>query len=109
METTAAFRDFYAPRNCFYGMTGVILKSDTAHSSITASCGKEQGGFGEDELLLLRVDAHLQRHLRERVLHSAYPLRVFCTAYLDCYPHGFLLTDDERRVLHVNASGPEIL
>jgi DNA-binding CsgD family transcriptional regulator len=110
LECCAAFREFYAPRDCYYGMAGTILVTDTGQSFISTLRGTEDGPFGEFERATLRA---LMPHLkRAALLHGEFGsmrrrLAAF-TAHLDRYPHAFLLTDAECRVLYANPKANEI-
>ena len=109
MESSAAFREFYSPRDCAHGMGGVILVSGTGRSVISIVRGAVDGPFGESEKATLRA---LMPHLkRAALLHGELgsmrsQLATF-TGHLDRYPHAFLLTDAERRVLYANAAARE--
>jgi DNA-binding CsgD family transcriptional regulator len=110
MEASETFQKFYAPRNCIYGMGGVILVTAAGNSMITAVRGAEEGPFGEPELEIVRA---LMPHLRRAaLLHGEFgsmrdQLAIF-TGHLDRYPHGFLVADAERRVLYSNTAAREI-
>jgi DNA-binding CsgD family transcriptional regulator len=110
-EASAAFREFYAPRDCIHGMGGVILASGTGQSVITAQRGRKEGPFGEEEKSILR---QLMPHLkRAALLHGELgSLRrevATFTGHLERYPYAFLLIDAERHVLYSNAAAREIL
>jgi DNA-binding CsgD family transcriptional regulator len=110
MEASEAFKKFYAPRDCIYGLGGVILVTAAGNSMITAVRGAEDGPFGEPELEIVRA---LMPHLRRAaLLHGEFgsmrdQLAIF-TGHLDRYPHGFLVADARRRVLYSNTAAREI-
>lgn len=110
LEASAAFREFYAPRDAIHGMGGAILRTGTGQSIIAAVRGTADGPFTESEKAVLQP---LMPHLkRAALLHGELgslrrQLATF-TAHLDRYPHAFLLTDADRRVLYANASAREI-
>jgi DNA-binding CsgD family transcriptional regulator len=111
MEASAAFREFYAPRDVYYGMGGSILRSATGHSLISVARGNTAGPFQEKELAVLRS---LMPHLkRAAVLHGEFcSLRSQVSAFtghLNRYPYGFLLVDSERRVLYANPAAWKIV
>jgi DNA-binding CsgD family transcriptional regulator len=110
MESSAAFREWYAPRDGIHGFGGTILATGTAQSVITAIRSAAVGPFGESEKAILRA---LMPHLkRAALLHgelgSTRSQLVTFTSHLDRYPHSFLLIDAERRVLYANAATREI-
>jgi len=110
MESSAAFQEFYAPRDCIHGMGGVILLTKTGQSMIAAVRGAADGPFTESEKAVVRP---LMPHLRRAaLLHGELgSLRRQLAAFaghLDRYPHAFLITDIERRVLYANSSAREI-
>ncbi len=104
-EQSAAYREFYHPRGIDCGFGGVFLRTDAGSSGITVARGKEQGACGELETSILRS---LMPHLRRAaILHGELAsmrvqLATF-TGHLDRYPHPFLLTDADCRVLYANA------
>jgi hypothetical protein len=109
-EQSAAYREFYGPRGIDFGFGGVFLRTDAGSSAITVARGEEQGPCGERETSLLRS---LMPHLRRAaILHGELAsmrarLATF-TGHLDRYPHSFLLTDADSRVLYANAAAREI-
>jgi DNA-binding CsgD family transcriptional regulator len=111
MEASEAFQQFYAPRDCIYGLGGVILANAAGQSMISAVRGAQDGPFGEPELEIVRA---LMPHLRRAaLLHGEFgsmrdQLAIF-TGHLDRYPHGFLVADARRRVLYSNTAAREII
>ena len=62
MESSEAWRDFYLPRDAYFGFGGVILRSELHFCEIAVVRGKERGPFTEGEIDLLRLlMPHLQR------------------------------------------------
>jgi DNA-binding CsgD family transcriptional regulator len=110
IEPSAAFQEFYGPRDYFHGMGGTILVTGTGRSLITATRGAGAGPFGEPEQPILRA---LMPHLRQAaILHGEWGLvrarlDTF-TGHLDRYRHAFLLIDAERRVLYSNDAAREL-
>lgn len=110
MHASRVFREFYGPHDCYYGFGGIVLRSETAQSAIIAQRGQADGPFGERELAIL---GPLMPHLRQAaLLHGEWAaqqaqLATF-TGHLDRYPHAFLLTDAECRVLYANAAAREL-
>ncbi len=89
MESSAAFREWYAPRDGIHGFGGTILATGTAQSVITAIRSAAAGPFGESEKAILRA---LMPHLkRAALLHgelgSTRSQLVTFTSHLDRYPH----------------------
>lgn len=109
MESSAAFREFYAPRDGIHGFGGVILVTGTGQSVITALRSAAAGPFGAAEKATLRaLMPHLKRAaLLHAELGSARSQLVTFTIHLDRYPHSLLLADAERRVLYANAAARE--
>jgi DNA-binding CsgD family transcriptional regulator len=111
LESSATFREFYAPRDCIHVLGGGILTTPTGQSMISCHRGAEAGPFGEMEKSILRP---LMPHLkRAALLHGELgslrrQLATF-TGHLDRYPYAFLLTDGERRVLYSNTAAREIV
>jgi DNA-binding CsgD family transcriptional regulator len=110
IESSAAFREFYEPRDGIHGFGGIILVTGMGQSIITAMRTAAAGPFGEPEKAILRA---LMPHLkRAALLHgelgSTRSQLVTFTSHLDRYPHSFLLIDAERRVLYANAATREI-
>jgi DNA-binding CsgD family transcriptional regulator/PAS domain-containing protein len=110
MESSAAFREFYRPRDGVHGFGGTILVTGTGQSVITAIRTSAAGPFGEPEEVILRA---LMPHLkRAALLHgelgSTRSQLITFTGHLDRYPHSFLLIDAERRILYANAAAREI-
>lgn len=109
-EASAAFREFYQPRDCIHGMAGAILATSSGRSHISAFRAAADGPFGEAELSALRG---LMPHLkRAALLHGEIgslrrQISIF-TGHLERYPYAFLLTDAERRVLYSNAAARTI-
>lgn len=109
-EASAAFREFYAPRNCIHSMGGVILETATGRSYISAFRGANGGPLGEPEKSILRP---LMPHLkRAALLHGELgslrrQLGTF-TDHLNRYSNAFLLTDVECRVLYANDAAREV-
>ena len=68
LEQSAAYRDFYGPRDCIFGFGGMILKTDSGASAIALVRGKAQGPCGEREKSLLQP---LLPHLRRAALLQA--------------------------------------
>lgn len=110
IEASATYREFYAPQGAVHGVGGTILVTGTGQSVIIATRGPEAGPFGEAEKDTLRP---LLPHLkRAALLHGKFgamrrQVATF-TGHLDRYPHGYLLTDAERRILYANAAAREI-
>jgi len=109
-QQSAAYREFYGPRDIDFGFGGVFLRVGTGSSGITVARGKEPGPCGEREISILRS---LMPHLRRAaILHGELAsmrarLATF-TGHLDRYPHPFLLTDADSRVLYANVAAREI-
>lgn len=110
MEASAAFREFYAPRDYVHGVGGIILNNNLGQSAISVSRGVKDGPFGESEKAILR---RLLPHLRRAaLLHGELgsvrtQLNTFA-GHLDRYPYAFLLADAERRVLYANKPAREL-
>lgn len=110
MEASAAFREFYAPRNYLHGMGGIIQVKESGQSAISVTRNAEAGPFGETEKDVLRP---LMPHLkRAATLHGELGLLrrkvEMLTDHLDRYPHAFFLTDPDCRVLYANAAAREL-
>ena len=111
MEASSAFREFYQPRDCIYGVGGIILVTSAGSSVISALRGAAAGAFGEGEKAVLSA---LMPHLkRAALLHGEIgslrrQLSTF-TGHIERYPYGFLLTAPDRRVLYSNAAAREIV
>jgi len=109
-EQSAAYREFYGPLGLDCGFGAVFLRTDAGGSAIATQRGREQGACGERESSILGL---LMPHLRRAaILHGELAsmrvqLATF-TGHLDRYPHPFLLTDAESRVLYANAAAREI-
>jgi hypothetical protein len=111
IESSAAWRDFYLPRDACFGFGGVILKTELHFCQIAVVRGEKRGPFTQGEIDLLRdLMPHLQRGamlfaelngLRSRV--SAF------TGHIDRAPQAVCMLDAERRVLYANPSASEIL
>jgi DNA-binding CsgD family transcriptional regulator/PAS domain-containing protein len=111
MESSAAWRDFYLPRDAHFGFGGVILRSELQFCEIAVVRGEKRGPFTESEIELLRdLMPHLQRGamlfgelnaLRSRV--SAF------TGHIDRAPQAVCMLDANRRVLYANPAASEIL
>lgn len=111
MENSPFYRDYLASRDWYYGMGGVILRTETSMSAISMLRGRGKGPCEESERSLLRT---LLPHLRRAaLLHgelSALRARQSAfTGHLDRYPQGFLLTDQDRHILFANRAGHEFL
>jgi DNA-binding CsgD family transcriptional regulator/PAS domain-containing protein len=108
-EASLAFRQFYAPLNAVHGMGGIILVNSAGRSIIAATRRAEDGPFGETEKSILRpLMPHLKRAaLLHGELGSLRAQLATFTGHLDRYPNPFLLIDQERRVLYVNAAARE--
>jgi DNA-binding CsgD family transcriptional regulator len=109
-EPSAAYREFYGPLGLDCGFGGIFLRAGAGGSAIVTQRGKEQGPCGEREILILRP---LMPHLRRAAivhgdLASMRAQLATFTGHLDRYPHPFLLTDAESRVLYANAAAREI-
>lgn len=110
MEASAAFREFYGPRDCIHGIGGTILVTPAGQSLIAAVRGANGGPFGDSEKSILQM---LMPHLKHAaILHGEFSamrrqLATF-TAHLDKYPHALLLADSKCRVLYSNAAAREI-
>ena len=109
MEASAAFREFYLPRDVIHGIGGTIL-AGSRKSAIGALRGAARGPFGETEKAIL---GSLMPHLRRAaLLHGELAsLRsqfATVTEHLDRYPQAFLLVDTDCRVLFANASARAI-
>jgi DNA-binding CsgD family transcriptional regulator len=110
LETSAAYREFYAPRGCHHGMGGIILRNAASLSSVIVVRDKTLGPFGERELSVLRP---LMPHLRRAaLLHGELAslrsqLAAF-SSHLDRYPQAFLLIDAQCHVLYVNTAGRDV-
>jgi DNA-binding CsgD family transcriptional regulator len=111
MESSAAWRDFYLPRDAYFGCGGVILRSELHFCEIAVVRGEKKGPFTHGEIDLLRnLMPHLQRGamlfgelngLRSRV--SAF------TGHIDRAPQAVCMLDAKRRVLYANPAASEIL
>jgi DNA-binding CsgD family transcriptional regulator/PAS domain-containing protein len=109
-EQSAACQEFYGPLGMDFGLGGVFLRTDGAFSVITGARGEEEGPCGEREISVLRpLMPHLRRAatLHGELASMRVQLATF-TGHLDRYPHPFLLTDAESRVLYANAAAREI-
>lgn len=105
-ESSALFREFYAPRRFIHSMGGVILTTPTGQSIISLHRGDDTGPFGEREKNVLRA---LIPHLkRAALLHGELGLLrrqlATFTGHLERFPYAFLLVDDKRRVLYLSAA-----
>jgi DNA-binding CsgD family transcriptional regulator/PAS domain-containing protein len=111
MESSAAWRDFYLPRDACCGFGGIILQSELHFSQIAVVRGAKRGPFTQGEMDLLRnLMPHLQRGaalfgelngLRSRV--AAF------TGHIDRAPQAVCMLDAKRRVLYANPAASEIL
>jgi DNA-binding CsgD family transcriptional regulator len=110
-EASAAFREFYAPRDCIHGLGGVILASGNSQSVITAQRGVEAGPFGDAEKSILgQLMPHLKRAaLLHGELGSLRRQVATLTGHLERYPYAFLLMDASRHILYSNVAAREIL
>jgi DNA-binding CsgD family transcriptional regulator len=110
MEPSAAFREYYAPRDAIHGIGATILRTDTGHSTIVAVRGAKDGPFGDvEKAILLPLLPHLRRAaLLHGELGSLRSQLAAFTSHLDRYPHSVVLTDVESRVLYANAAAREI-
>ena len=61
MEASAAFQEFYRPRDCVHGIGGIVLLTETGRSAIALVRGVADGPFQEDEQAILRA---LMPHLK---------------------------------------------
>lgn len=110
LESSLAFREFYAPRDCINGMGGTILLTAAGQSLITAMRGAKEGPFEEHEQRILRF---LMPHLKQAaILHGERAslrsqLSTF-TSHLDRYPHALVLTDAQSRILYANSAAHQI-
>jgi hypothetical protein len=110
MESSVAFREFYAPKEAIHGIGGTILVTSTGQSVIAAVRGAGDGPFAEPEKAILRP---LMPHLkRAALLHGELgsvrrQLAVF-TEHLNRYPQALLLADGGCRLLFANAAGREL-
>jgi DNA-binding CsgD family transcriptional regulator len=111
MESSVAFQEFYGPRDCIHGIGGTILLTNAGQSTIATTRGAKDGPFGESEnAILLALMPHLKRAaLLHGELGSMRSQLATFTGHLDRYPHAFLLTDAERRVLYANTAAREFV
>jgi DNA-binding CsgD family transcriptional regulator/PAS domain-containing protein len=111
METSATFREFYAPRDCIHTLGAIILTTTTGQSVITCHRGVAAGPFGEQEKSVLQaLITHLKRAaLLQGELGSLRRRLATFTGHLERYPYAFLLADGEGRVLYSNAAAREIV
>ena len=92
-------------------MGGTVLLTSAGQSLISVTRGAAAGPFGESEKAIL---GPLLPHLRQAALvHGELgflrsQLATF-TAHLDRYPHAFLLTDGEGRVLYANSAARDLV
>ncbi len=110
-EASPAFREFYAPRDCYHSCGAVIAATEESGASITVTRGISRGAFSDRELQVLKV---LVPHLRRAVsiqntLKSAQLFNAALAAQLDSHPHGFCLIDCYRRVVHSNSAAKTLL
>jgi len=109
-KQSTAYREYYQPLGIESGFGGVFLRTSAGSSGIKVARGNEQGPCGERETSVLRS---LMPHLRRAaILHGELAsmrvqLATF-TGHLDRYPHPFLLTDADSRVLYANAAAREV-
>ena len=112
MESSIAFKEYYAPKDCIHGIGGIILVTATARSGVTVVRGGADGPFGEPEKVILRA---LMPHLRRAaLLHGelgSFGVRNSppSPAIWTDTPHAFLLTDAEGRVLYANTAARELV
>ncbi len=109
-EASQAYREFYAPKGAAHGCGTSVLAGPHGHSTITLTRSLEDGPFGEGELAILRaLTPHLKRAaLVHSELGSLRTQLATFTSHLEYYPHAFLLTDPELRVLYANARAREL-
>jgi DNA-binding CsgD family transcriptional regulator len=105
-EASAAYREFYAPRDRVHSFGGMILCTPTVQSFVCFLRGKDGAPFDETEFSKLRA---LLPHLkRAALLHDQMQtLRMRNTAFtghLDRITQALCLLDSERRVLYNNSA-----
>ena len=105
-DQSTAYREFYAPRNIRYGITGYFLRTTAGASMIVVTREKQDGPFGEPEFVIFRpLMTHLRRAvLLQRELFLLQTKVATFAVYLDRHPSPFLLTDAHGRVLYANAA-----
>jgi len=110
-EASGAFREFYAPRDCYYGFGGTIISTPDLHAVITASRGNSAGRFRDRELAVLReLMPHLQRALSiHDKIQKLQMLNTALTTHVRFQPHGFCLLDGGRRLLYSNEAANRLL
>jgi DNA-binding CsgD family transcriptional regulator len=101
---SVAYRDFYAPNNCYYGCGAIIKRSPDGMSFLTQVRPKESGPYSDAELSILRrLMPHLQRAVRlHGELSSLRSQLAAVRNVMDLYPQGFLQTDADCRVIYAN-------
>jgi DNA-binding CsgD family transcriptional regulator len=109
-EQSAAYREFYAPRNFRYGFGGMILRVGDKISAVTLARSSDDGPCGERETsILFPLMPHLRRAaLLHGELSSLRARLSAFTGHLDRYPHAFLLVDAQACVLYANTAAREI-
>ncbi len=101
---SVAFREFYAPNNCYHGCGAIIKRSEDGMSFLTQVRPQESGPYGERELSILRrLMPHLQRAVRLHGELSSLRSQLAAVRHvMDLYPQGFLQTDADCRVIYAN-------
>jgi DNA-binding CsgD family transcriptional regulator/PAS domain-containing protein len=111
IESSAAWREFYLPRDAYFGFGGVILRSELHFSQISVVRGQKRGPFTQSEIDLLRnLMPHLQRGGRLYGELNALRSRVSAfTGHIDRAPQAVCMLDPARGVLYANPAASEIL
>jgi DNA-binding CsgD family transcriptional regulator len=109
-EQSVAYREFYGPRNCVFGVGGAFLRTQYGDSAFSLVRERELGPCGDREKSILQP---LMPHLhRAALLHSELgsmraQLSTF-TSHMNRSPHAFCLVDRGGLVLYANAAAEQI-
>jgi len=107
---SAAYQEFYGPRDAHFGCGGVFFRAPGGNSIINVMRVNSDGCFEEKELAILRaLMPHLRQAARIHVeLTSLRTQLATFTGHMNRYPYPFLLTDPQCKVIYSNPAAMEV-